>query len=151
MSSRWERYRITALIVVVSMGIGITLAIAGETMGLLETVGISLMFFGWFVVAPLYHFWWSHRSSSPITDGSRRQGRSTDRSRLSVPSTDEGADDDPLAILQRRYADGELSEAEFERRLEHLLGVEGLDLDRLADAARDRSADRDRDRDLEYE
>jgi uncharacterized membrane protein len=44
-----------------------------------------------------------------------------------------GADeDDPLARLKRRYADGELSDAEFEARLETL-----LDADSRAESAED--------------
>lgn len=36
-------------------------------------------------------------------------------------------DDDPLDILKRRYANGELSEDEFEHQLEQLLNVEELE------------------------
>jgi hypothetical protein len=43
-----------------------------------------------------------------------------------------GADDDPLARLKRRYADGELSDAEFEARLDTL-----LDADSRAESAED--------------
>jgi uncharacterized membrane protein len=34
---------------------------------------------------------------------------------------DEGEDEDPLERLKRRYVDGEISEAEYERRLDTLL------------------------------
>ena len=37
------------------------------------------------------------------------------------------ADDDPLDLLKRRYANGEISEDEFEHRLEQLLNVEELE------------------------
>lgn len=43
-----------------------------------------------------------------------------------------GDDDDPLARLKRRYADGELSDAEFEARLDTL-----LDADSRAESAED--------------
>lgn len=45
---------------------------------------------------------------------------------------DEGEDPDPLDRLKQRYADGELSDAEFEARLETL-----LDADSRADVADD--------------
>ncbi|WP_436929878.1 SHOCT domain-containing protein [Halosimplex halobium] len=44
---------------------------------------------------------------------------------------DEGSDgsETPLAELKARYARGEIDEAEFERRVERLVGVEELDAD----------------------
>ena len=38
--------------------------------------------------------------------------------------TDDAADADPLSTLRERYASGELTEAEFERRLDRLLETE---------------------------
>lgn len=46
--------------------------------------------------------------------------------------------DDPLEALRRRYARGELSEGEFERKVERLIATENLDLD---EAAVERSTD----------
>lgn len=40
---------------------------------------------------------------------------------------DESAETDPLAMLRERYARGELTEAEFERRLDRLLETEDIE------------------------
>lgn len=50
--------------------------------------------------------------------------------RTGVLGRDEATEADPLATLQERYAAGELTEAEFERRLDRL-----LDSDRRAEDA----------------
>jgi uncharacterized membrane protein len=51
--------------------------------------------------------------------------------RLSQRADDENEDtsseDDPIATLRERYARGELTDAEFERRVEHLLETESID------------------------
>jgi uncharacterized membrane protein len=66
------------------------------------------------------------------------------RLRLMAPSTEDGdqnTDDtehqDPLDQLKQRYANGELSDAEFEERLDTL-----LDADRRAESANDTVAHR---------
>ncbi|WP_424017523.1 SHOCT domain-containing protein [Halorientalis pallida] len=49
------------------------------------------------------------------------------RSRADTTGTTDGAtdvDDDALAALRRRYAEGEIDDVEFERRLERLLETE---------------------------
>lgn len=38
--------------------------------------------------------------------------------------TDGDANDDPFTVLQRRYANGDITEAEFERRVDRLLNAE---------------------------
>jgi uncharacterized membrane protein len=55
--------------------------------------------------------------------------------------------DDALAELRERYATGELTEAEFERRVERLLETE--DRDTAAELGVDENAGRDRD--VEFE
>ena len=65
-----------------------------------------------------------------------------------------GDSEDALERLRVRYADGELSDAEFERRLEVLLETETIaDVERYLDDAASRGGDRDirgrADRDLE--
>jgi len=52
---------------------------------------------------------------------------------------DEGAERDPIARLQRRYAEGELTEAEFERALDRELADETVDGDEAPEGA-ERSA-----------
>jgi len=55
---------------------------------------------------------------------------------IAPPPTDAGTDpDDAVALLKRRYAAGELSEPEFERRLDDLLGADAA-LAAEAEAAR---------------
>jgi uncharacterized membrane protein len=57
-------------------------------------------------------------------------------------STDEPTEHDPLKLLQKRYARGEISEEEFEQRLTTILNADEL-------AGRNTAKpDRDRDRDL---
>jgi uncharacterized membrane protein len=46
-------------------------------------------------------------------------------------------DDDPVDVLRERYARGELSEEEFESRLDRLLETEELSPDRSADDERE--------------
>lgn len=70
---------------------------------------------------------------------------------LATGGTDDGSastpDGDPVATLERRYAEGAIDEAEFERRLERVLT--GDDGDRTgADGA---ATDRDRERDPAYD
>lgn len=62
-------------------------------------------------------------------------------------------DDDPLEALRERYASGELTEAEFERKLERLLETEDRETARELRVGNDRAdADRDRtERDPEFE
>lgn len=60
-----------------------------------------------------------------------------------VGATDGDEDDDPLATLRRRYAEGELTDEQFERKLERLLETETLE-DAEERAARERLRERDR-------
>lgn len=50
----------------------------------------------------------------------------------------EPAGDDPLAVLRDRYARGEITEEEFERRLDRLLATEPDELNRERDRAYER-------------
>lgn len=45
--------------------------------------------------------------------------------RSTVDSGDSAAEDDPVAVLKRRYAEGEITEEEFEHRLERLVSAPG--------------------------
>lgn len=51
----------------------------------------------------------------------------------SAPAAGTGSDTEPLERLRRRYAEGELDEAEFERRVERLLETEAIDEQALSD------------------
>ncbi|GAB7012547.1 SHOCT domain-containing protein [Halolamina salina] len=65
--------------------------------------------------------------------------------RVSNRSSDEN-DETPLETLRRRYAEGELSEAQFERKLDQLLGTETMeDAEEYARRERrDRETERER-------
>jgi len=54
---------------------------------------------------------------------------------------DGNGEDDPVAELRERYARGELTDAEFERRLERLLEPEAFESDRPSIDVPDREAD----------
>jgi uncharacterized membrane protein len=54
------------------------------------------------------------------------------------------AADDPVATLRERYARGELTEAEFERRLDRLLETEATGRSEAADGAAVAPRERDR-------
>ncbi|NEU55291.1 SHOCT domain-containing protein [Halorussus sp. MSC15.2] len=45
--------------------------------------------------------------------------------RSTTGSRDSTAEDDPVAVLKRRYAEGEIAEEEFEHRLEQLVSAPG--------------------------
>lgn len=50
-----------------------------------------------------------------------------DESSSEAPGAVDEGDADPVEVLKRRYAAGEVSESEFERRLGRLLGVEAVE------------------------
>lgn len=60
-------------------------------------------------------------------------------------STAEADEETPLETLRRRYAEGELSEAQFERKLDQLLETETMeDAEEYARRERDRATERER-------
>lgn len=126
------RYRNTLLILVVSFGVALAL---GALPYIGSALGAVVWVVGWLVLAPLYFAWYSRRSaeSSTATDAAVGStagwAQSTAFSELADHGSDPDSTADPVATLKRQYAAGELSETEFERRLEILLGVENLDLD----------------------
>ncbi|MEF8791936.1 MAG: SHOCT domain-containing protein [Haloarculaceae archaeon] len=58
--------------------------------------------------------------------GRRRSGRRRDRGRPGVETTTDDGEATALRTLRRRYARGEIDEAEFERRVELLLRTESI-------------------------
>ena len=133
MSTLRERFgehpvAITALLV---LGLGLPPAIVGVQ------IATSLIFtLGFFVVVPLVYLLYGG-------DDDETEAASSDATAV---------EDDPVEELRRRYAAGELSDAEFERKLDRLLETEGLEAGDRRDAAgtREGGAQR-RDRDLERE
>lgn len=72
----------------------------------------AIAILGWLFVAPMLLLW----------------GRFVAAWLFPEPTVDKV--EDPLELLKRRYAEGEIDQGEFEQRLEGLLGVEEADLDR---------------------
>ncbi len=60
------------------------------------------------------------------------------------------SDEDPVETLRRRYATGEIDEAEFERRLDRLLETESFSADRIEGPATEHT-DRETSREPEFE
>jgi len=99
---------------------------------------------GWFLLTPLLLVG-SHEFVPLLRD---RFGSSDD-------AAERAGESDPLAELKARYARGEIDDAEFERRVERLVGVEDIDADGPApdDLGADGigTAGRDRERSVERE
>ena len=102
----------------------------------LEAVAGFVAIVGWFLLTPIFLFW-----GEEIAEW--LYGEETGRAKTPTPDRE----DDALAELKRRYASGEISEEEFERRLEGLLAVDELP-DELFESGSKRT-ESDRERDLE--
>lgn len=98
------------------------------TFGLISLAGMAgfgglagaLTIVGWFVLVPIFLFWGDEIAEIAFEG---------DEGAAASPASG----DDALDELKRRYAAGEIDEAEFERRLERLIAVEDLPEDLLAD------------------
>jgi hypothetical protein len=117
-------------------------------------VGLTALFlgYGWFwvvfavgfaVVVPLVSVLAGEDDSENVdaTPGRSPETSAADGSQSDV---DVDSDADPLETLRRRYARGELTDAQFERKLEALLETETLEA--VEERARRRAGDRNRDR-----
>lgn len=118
MSTLRERFdeHPVAITALAMLGLGLTAAIA-------EIEQLAALFFtvGLCVVVPLVFLLYD--SDEPDRETGERS-----------PET-AAVEDDPVEELRRRYAAGELSEAEFERKLDRLLETEDLAADESAHAA----------------
>lgn len=94
--------------------------------GLLSIIGFNTVvaltaFVGWFFLTPVLLFWgdeiaaWLYGSEPDDAAWS---------SEPSATNLERQSEDDPLEHLKYRYATGELSDEEFERRLERLVEVD---------------------------
>lgn len=108
---RFEKKRLMGLIVALSFGL--TSLFAVLELGVLVP---ATFVFGFLVLLPVVAILGADAPfvSSPDTAGTTN---------VETESTDEG----PVVTLQRRYATGEIDEAEFERRLDRLLETEELE------------------------
>ncbi|QKY21174.1 SHOCT domain-containing protein [Halolamina sp. CBA1230] len=101
-----------ALVLVVTLGLSALTAVL--SLGALPAV-VTIV--GWFIVAPVLAILTYYEDEEGDADPER---------------------DDPVATLRERYARGELTEAEFERRLDQLLETEGTGRSAGVDGARER-------------
>jgi hypothetical protein len=85
-------------------------------------------------------YWWrTDRNPVTATVDAIRGDRDPNAAR--EPGAD--AEDDPLAVLRARYARGEITEEEFERRLDRLLATEPEELARKRRRSHDRKRERE--------
>ncbi|EMA27466.1 hypothetical protein C446_17806 [Halobiforma nitratireducens JCM 10879] len=89
------------------------LSIVG-TVGLEPIAGL-IAIVGWFLLTPIFLFWGEEIADALFDEESGEFRRAT---------ADDAGEDDAIAELKRRYAAGEIDDAEFERRLERLVGVD---------------------------
>lgn len=128
--------------------------VAGVTIGLILTVAFGLLALGvpWFWIAFPIGF----AGVLPAVMGlvklyeRRRHRQTAPGSRRSEASASDAKD--ALETLRERYARGELTDEQFERRLDRLLETETLeDVERRSRARSDRDRDRDHGRNRERE
>lgn len=75
------------------------------------TLSVVIAVIGWFLLAPIFLFW-----GEEIAEALFREPEG--------PSHESGTDEQAVDELKRRYAEGEIDDAEFERRLNRLLAVD---------------------------
>ncbi|GGK68296.1 SHOCT domain-containing protein [Haloarcula sebkhae] len=109
------RWKLVATIVIVSTGV----AMLGGAAGLGNVLTPLSIILGWFILAPLVALLGSELPMiEPPEDESEMDG--TDATTAAEPTVD------PVDQLRERYARGELTDSEFERRLDRLLETESL-------------------------
>lgn len=95
---------------------------------------LAVMLFGYIAVVPVVSMLFDEEEETE-----------SDRAPASEPQRDTESADDALQRLRRRYADGELTDEQFERKLERLLETETVeDVEQHVDAVR-RGSDTARD------
>ncbi len=96
---------------------------------------LAFMLFGYIVIVPVVALLFDDEETEQQDDGEfESAARSAER---------DSADADPLAELRRRYANGELTDEQFERKLDKLLETETLE-DASEWRQRERETARDR-------
>jgi uncharacterized membrane protein len=106
------RWKLVATIAILSLGIAMLAGAAGLG-NVLAPVSIIL---GWFILAPLVALL---GSELPMIE-SPEDETEADATDTAEPTVD------PVEQLRERYARGELTDSEFERRLDRLLETESL-------------------------
>jgi uncharacterized membrane protein len=131
------RWKLVATIAILSLGIAMLAGAAGLG-NVLAPVSIIL---GWFILAPLVALL---GSELPMVESPEREAETaeTDAPIPSEPAVD------PVDQLRERYARGELTDSEFERRLDRLLETESLSAN---DGSENQTRETDREVSLETE
>lgn len=135
---RFEKKRFMGLVATLSFGL--TSLFAVLELGVLVP---ATFVFGFMVLLPVVAILGEDFPLVEPADGSGTTG-----------VMEESTDEDPVATLRRRYATGEIDEAEFERRLDRLLETEELEgtVDRDGSRTRNRrTAEIDADIEAELE
>ena len=114
---------LTALVAVLTLPVGLLVALF---VGLQSAAVVFIV--GWLLLTPLIPIV-GEEILPQLTSAVGSDDAETD---TTADSTTEGAAD-ALERLKARYANGEIDEAEFERRVERLVAVEDLDLAADAD------------------
>jgi hypothetical protein len=152
MADSWGE-KLTASISVLTLGLGIVAAVLGVPNWWLIFV------VGWLVLTPLSAILFDVDDEAEGTLEPPSPPRPSEWSEADADQSATGGSEstqDALETLRDRYARGELSEEQFERKLEKLLQTETVEdaRDRMADAAersREREGERDADREREPE
>ncbi|MBV0900360.1 SHOCT domain-containing protein [Haloarcula salina] len=118
------RWKLAAVIGVLSLGVTMLASVAGFGSSLAPAALIT----GWFILIPLVALL---GSDLPLVESPGDDGEPTVED---VPTVDSKS---PVEQLRERYARGELSDEEFERRLDRLLETEGLSVADHANEAAD--------------
>lgn len=119
---RFDRKTLLAVLSVLTFGLTALAAVVG-----LDFLVPTIFVLGFFIVVPLVALL---GDALPMVE-SETDGAEIDRN---------DAPDDPIARLRARYAEGELTDEEFERRLERLLETEDLEVT----GSKERALDRER-------
>jgi uncharacterized membrane protein len=119
---------------ILTIGFAAVVSEIAEVAPLLEPVSDVVAIFGFFVVIPIVWFFAEQLPYVAASSGESTSGGSTPEST-----------GDPVDEIRRRYAVGEIDEAEFERRLDLLVETEDASPEEAYDALQ-RNTSRDQDR-----
>jgi uncharacterized membrane protein len=109
------RWKLVAAIVILSTGT----AMLGGAAGLGNVIAPVSIILGWFILAPLVALL---GSELPMIESPEDESE-PDETAVTAPAEPPV---DPVDHLRERYARGELTDSEFERRLDRLLETESL-------------------------
>lgn len=118
------------LVAIVTLPLASLAAIAG-----LGPLAGAITVVGWFLLTPILLFF-GHEIADLVVGGADAEEASGESAAAAGAGADADATaaDDPVETLKERYASGEIDEVEFERTLERLVALDGVEVD---DAARD--------------